>query len=50
MRPTIIPLIFGWILSVWLPVPGPIRSTAQTISAAARNGVQAVFHTLKPKN
>lgn len=50
MRPSIMPLLLGWILSVWLPVPGFIRSTACTLAAAAFEGVSAVVHTISTKS
>lgn len=43
------PLLLGWILSVWLPVPGLVRSTAGKAAAAVINGVQAAAETLSFK-
>lgn len=50
MKPSILPILLGWVLSVWLPVPGLIRSTAQTLIAAAFDGVSAVAHTIQTKS
>lgn len=49
MRPTIMPLLLGWILSVWLPVPSLVRTTVGTAAAAVLNGVHAAAATLHHK-
>ena len=48
MRPSILPLLLGWMLSMWVPVPEFVRMTAHTLTAAACNGVAAVVHTIHP--
>lgn len=49
MRDAIMPVLLGWMLSVWLPVPGLVRQAAGTAMRAVENGVRAVAVTLKPK-
>lgn len=49
MKPSILPLLLGWVLSVWLPVPELVRATAHTLTLAACNGVSAVVGTIRPK-
>lgn len=49
MKPSILPLLLGWVLSVWLPVPELVRTTAHTLTSAAFNGVSAVVHTIHPQ-
>ena len=49
MRDAIMPVLVGWILSVWLPVPNLVRQAAGTTMRAVENGVRAVAGTLKPK-
>ena len=41
------PLVLGWILTVWMPVPEPVRAIVSTAVDAVRNGMNAAVHTMQ---
>ncbi len=41
------PLVLGWILTIWLPVPHQVRHAARTAVNAVLNGARAVVATVQ---
>ena len=42
------PLMLGWVLTVWMPVPAPLRDALDTAVSAVLNGFKAAAVTVEP--
>ncbi len=47
MRNVILALAFGWVISIWLPVPQSVRSAIAAVKNAAVNSVRAAGNSLE---
>ncbi|MBI3550594.1 MAG: hypothetical protein HY078_16270 [Elusimicrobia bacterium] len=46
MKQAVVPILLGWILTCWLPVPSPLHGAATTAWSAVCNGVHAMVTTI----
>ena len=49
MRLHILPIMFGWILSIWMPVPAMVRSVAVKVVKVATQGAKVLVATIQAR-
>ena len=48
MMKKLTPLMLGWVISIWLPVPGAIRSAAMATISTLRFAIHSVVSIVEP--